>query len=96
MINPIVLAGDALLEKEKRSEDVAKEAAAELREEIDSGAAVDLHLADQLIPFMGLLPGSRIKVREASSHAQTNMDVVEKFLDVKFEREDGIVMVKKK
>lgn len=93
-INPVILGGDALLEKGKRSEEVAKEAAAELRKEIDSGAAVDHHLADQLIPFMALLPGSAIKVGEITSHTQTNMDVVRKFLPILFSQEDKIIKVK--
>ncbi|MBS3169397.1 RNA 3'-terminal phosphate cyclase [Candidatus Woesearchaeota archaeon] len=95
-INPVILGGDALLEKGKRSEDVAKEAAAELKEEIESGAAVDHHLADQLITFMALLPGSVMKVREVSSHTRTNMDVVEKFLPVCFEVKNGMITVQKK
>ncbi len=92
-VNPVILAGDALLEKGKRSEEAAKEAAAELKEEIDSGAAVDHHLADQLIPFIALLPGSAIKVREISSHTQTNMEVVEKFLPVLFHKTENIITV---
>ena len=52
--------------------------------EIDSGAAVDHYLADQLIPFMALLPGSTINASAVSNHAQTNIYVVEKFLPVKF------------
>ncbi|MBI2102701.1 RNA 3'-terminal phosphate cyclase [Candidatus Woesearchaeota archaeon] len=91
--NPVILGGDALLEKGKRSEDVAKEAIAELREEIDNGAVVDQHLADQLIPFMGLLPGSMIKVREITPHTQTNIDIVEKFLPVRFSVEEKLIKV---
>ncbi|MBI4152691.1 RNA 3'-terminal phosphate cyclase [Candidatus Woesearchaeota archaeon] len=92
-INPVILGGDALLEKGKRSEDVAKEAVSELKEEIESGAAVDHHLADQLISFMALLPGSMIKVRDVSSHTQTNMDVTEKFLPVVCSQEAKTIKV---
>ncbi len=95
-LNPIILGGDALLEKGKRSEEVAKEAVEELSLEIDRNAAVDHHLADQLIPFMGLLPGSKIKVQEVTSHTQTNIDIVEQFLPVKFEVKNNFIEVKAK
>jgi len=93
-INPVILGGDALLEKGKRSEEVAKEAVEELSQEIDGNAAVDHHLADQLIPFMALMPGSKIKVREVSPHTQTNIEIVEQFLPVKFEVKDNVIEVK--
>ena len=82
--NPVLLGGDALIELGKRSEDIGKEAAQELLQEIHSGAAADIHLADQLIMFMGLLPGSEILSSDVSKHALSNMYVVEKFLPVKF------------
>jgi RNA 3'-terminal phosphate cyclase len=94
MINPQLLGSDALIEKNKSSEEVAQEAVLELKEEIKSGASVDTHLADQLIPFMGLLPESIILVREVSDHVKTNIYVVEKFLKVQFEIEGEMVRVK--
>jgi RNA 3'-phosphate cyclase len=94
MINPQLLGSDALIEKNKSSEEVAQEAVLELKEEIKSGASVDTHLADQLIPFMGLLPESIILVREVSDHVKTNIYVVEKFLKVQFEIENDKIKVK--
>ncbi|MEK6900513.1 MAG: RNA 3'-terminal phosphate cyclase, partial [Nanoarchaeota archaeon] len=94
--NPVLLAGDALIEPQKRSEDIGKEAAEELKAQIEAKAAVDNHLADQLIQFMGLLPGSKIKAAEISSHAQTNMYVVEKFLPVGFKVDKSIVSVEER
>lgn len=91
--NPVLLGSDCLLEPGKRSEEVGKEAAQKLIQEIKSGAAVDKHLADQLIMFMGLLPGSEILSSEVSKHAFTNIYVVEKFLPVKFEAEGGRIEV---
>ncbi len=82
--NPVILGSDALLEPQKSSEQIGKEAAEKLVQEIDSGAAVDHNLADQLIPFMALLPGSKIKTSKVSDHTKTNIYVVEKFLPVKF------------
>lgn len=89
--NPVILGSDALLEPQKSSEQVGKEAAEKLKQEIDSGAAVDHNLADQLIPFMALLPRSKIKTSKASDHTKTNIYVVEKFLPVKFSVEKNII-----
>jgi len=94
--HPVLLAGDALVEKNKNSEEIGKEAADELKRQVDAGAAVDHHLADQLIQFMGLLPGSAIKAGEVSKHAETNMYVVEKFLPVAFRVQGKIVSVEEK
>lgn len=80
----VILGSDILLEPRKTSEDIGKEVAEKLIQEIDSGAAVDAHLADQLIPFMALLPGSEIKAQEISNHTKTNIYVAEKFLKIKF------------
>ena len=85
--NPSFLAGDALVEKGKRSEEIGVEAAAELKEVILSGGAVDKFLCDQLIPYMALLPGSVLEASEVTEHALTNIHVVEKFLDVGFKVE---------
>ncbi|MBU1112094.1 MAG: RNA 3'-terminal phosphate cyclase [archaeon] len=93
--NPIRLGGDALLEKNKSSEEIGKEAAQELIEEIDSGAAVDKHLADQLLQFMALLPGSKIKTSKVTNHCLTNIYVLEKFLPIKFNVENNIISVEK-
>lgn len=83
--NPVILGGDALAEKGKTSEKVGLEAALELISEIESRGCVDKHLGDQILMFMGLLPGSKIKVSEVTKHCRTNIHVIEKFLDVKFE-----------
>ncbi|MBI2669430.1 RNA 3'-terminal phosphate cyclase [Candidatus Woesearchaeota archaeon] len=90
----VILGADSLIEKGRRSEDIGTEAAEKLIVEIDSGAAVDVHAEDQLIPFLALLPGSTIKVREVTQHAKTNIYVVEKFLPVKFEVKDSVIAVR--
>ena len=79
-----VLGADGLGERGVLAEDVGKQAAKQLIKEIDSGAAADKHLGDQLLPFMALLPGSTIVASEISQHSKTNMWVIEKFLPVKF------------
>ncbi|MEM4268007.1 MAG: RNA 3'-terminal phosphate cyclase [Candidatus Woesearchaeota archaeon] len=74
-----ILAGDALGEKGKRSEDVGTEAAEKLVYEIKSGATVDVHLADNLVPFLALF-GGEIKTSNLSSHTMTNLYTTQLFL----------------
>lgn len=91
--NHTVIGADALLEKGKTSEEAGKEAGQKLRAEITGGFPVDSHLADQLIPFMGLLPGSSMIVREITEHTRTNIYVTEQFLPVRFVIEKKKIMV---
>ena len=67
---------------------VGRTAANEMIKELDSGASVDVHLADQLIPYLGLARGGSFCVREVSEHTRTNIWVVEQFLDVTFNIEE--------
>jgi RNA 3'-terminal phosphate cyclase (GTP) len=76
----------ALGEKNKPAETVGAEAAKELLREVNSGACVDKHIADQLIPFLGLFGGSFI-TSEITEHTKTNIFVTEKFADKKFKVE---------
>ena len=94
--NPLILGGDALIEKGKRSEEIGQEAAEMLKKEISSNAAVDRNLGDQLIPFMSLLLNSEIETREISNHTKTNIYVAEHFLDIGFKVEGNKVSVEEK
>ncbi|MCK4730296.1 MAG: RNA 3'-terminal phosphate cyclase [Candidatus Aenigmarchaeota archaeon] len=81
-----ILGAGTLGEIGKKAEKVGSECAEILAKEINSGATVDKHLADQLIPFMGLADGnSGCKVSELTNHTKTNIWVTEKFLDRRFE-----------
>ncbi|MBS3176835.1 hypothetical protein J4457_06395, partial [Candidatus Woesearchaeota archaeon] len=81
--NPLRLGADGLGEKGVPGEEVGAHAAQSLLMEIESGAAVDSHLADNLIPLLGLTTGT-ISVSHITEHTKTNISVVEKFLPVKF------------
>ena len=78
-----IIGADSLGEKGKKAEIVGKEAAETLMKEIESNAAVDKNMADNLIPFLGLIKG-RIKTSEITMHTKSNIYVVEKFLGEKF------------
>ncbi len=83
-----ILGSDGLGEVKKRAEDVGKEAAQKIIEEIKSLACVDEYAEDQLLPYMALAAEqgeSRIKVPKLTNHTKTNIWVIEKFLPGKFE-----------
>lgn len=87
--------GSALGKKGLPAEKVGRQAAEEIITELRAGAAVDMHLADQLIPYMALAGNSSYTVRELTLHAATNIWVTEQFLDVKFriEEKEGLFEV---
>ncbi|VVB54793.1 RNA 3'-terminal phosphate cyclase [uncultured archaeon] len=67
------------------SETVGLEAANLLTCELNSGAAVDSHLADQIIPYIALY-GGEIQAAKITRHCETNMDVARQFkLNIKAE-----------
>ncbi|MBD3361402.1 RNA 3'-terminal phosphate cyclase [Candidatus Woesearchaeota archaeon] len=78
--NPIRLGGDALGERGKLAEKVGEEAAKMLLRAMQSGAPVDKHLGDNLIPWMALFKPSKIKVQEITNHLRTNIYTTERFL----------------
>ena len=96
----MLLGSDALGEKGKKAEQVGTEAAEKLLNEIRSGAAVDKHLADHLIPYMAWITSNTgkecaFKTSEITDHCKTNIWVVEQFLPVKFELKEKSVSVRK-
>lgn len=94
-LNPIRIGADSLGERGKKAEIVGNEAAERLVNEINYKAPVDEYLADNLIPWLALF-GGKMKVAKLSNHLTTNIYVVEKFLDVKFDvdKENKVVSVK--
>ncbi|MCM8779671.1 MAG: RNA 3'-terminal phosphate cyclase [Candidatus Omnitrophica bacterium] len=88
-----VLGADSRGEVRKSAEEVAAEACAKLKEEIVSGAACDTHLADNLIPWLGIL-GGKIKVSQISMHTKTNIWIMEQFFGKIFNTEENIISAK--
>lgn len=66
------------------AEKVGSQAALMLLDELNSQAAVDIHLADQLIPYMGLAGSGSFTTRKLTPHCLTNIHVTEQLLDVHF------------
>jgi RNA 3'-terminal phosphate cyclase (ATP) len=72
--------GSALGERGLPAERVGSLAAEELVAQLASKAAVDRHLADQLVPYLALAGGS-YTAPEVTSHASTNIWTASRFLD---------------
>jgi RNA 3'-phosphate cyclase len=86
--NMCVLGASALGRPGKPAERVGEEAAANLIKQLESGAGVDEHLADQLIPYMTIAGGrSEIMCSKLTLHTVTNIILMEKIAGVKFEIE---------
>jgi RNA 3'-terminal phosphate cyclase (ATP) len=71
----------------KASEDVISEVTSLTEEFLASDAAVDRFLADQLLIYMAIAKAGSFTTNELSSHLQTNMEVIKKFLPVNFSAE---------
>lgn len=72
---------DALGERGKRAEIVGSEVAQQFIREINSGACLDRHAGDQILPFLSLAQGSsEFTVSQINEHTTTNIWVIEHFL----------------
>jgi RNA 3'-terminal phosphate cyclase (ATP) len=67
------------------AEDVAADAVEQARAYLHSNAAVDEHLADQLLLPLALAGEGSFSTVSLNMHATTNMEVIRKFLPVRFE-----------
>lgn len=84
-----VLGADAIGEIKVPAETIGKRAAKELVESIESSAALDRYMADQILPFIVLAEGkSEITVEKITEHCKTNMRIIEKLLPVKFDAQE--------
>jgi RNA 3'-terminal phosphate cyclase (ATP) len=89
-----VIGSSALGERGKPAEDVGREAALLLKKQMGSGACLDEHMADQILPYMALAAEdgeSRASVAEVTDHCRTNIWVIEKFLPVRFSARDNVI-----
>jgi RNA 3'-phosphate cyclase len=92
-----VLGAGRVAELGIRSEALGESAADELAADLDAGAALDRHAADQLLVYLALAGGeSTFTVREVSLHAETAMWLIGQFLPVRFEikRAGGLARVR--
>ena len=88
-----MLGSNALTSRGNPVEKTGEDAANDLLNEISSGSTLDVHTADQLLPYMAMATGrSQFTVSRISKHLLSQMDTLESFLDVTFgvERKDSI------
>lgn len=78
-----ILGGDALGERGVPAEEVGERAASALLTELRSGATLDRHMADQIIPFLALF-GGRFFCIELTDHIKTNIWVAEQITGERF------------
>ena len=86
----------SLGKKGKRAEEVADDACSQVIKFLDSKGVIDIHLADQLVPYMALAGGRSTLITESiTEHLLTNIWVVEQFFPLKFdiEKETGKIGV---
>jgi RNA 3'-terminal phosphate cyclase (ATP) len=92
---------DALGAFGKRAEEVADEACQGLFAYLDTAGALDLHLADQVIPYLAMAHGSsEFTTSRITRHLLTNIWVIQQFMDVDIrvegkEGEEGKVKITK-
>jgi RNA 3'-terminal phosphate cyclase (ATP) len=80
-----VLGSDNIGKKGVPAEKIAERAALELIESVESKAALDKFMSDQIIPFLALAEGeSKVTVEKITQHCLTNIKVCEQILGIKF------------
>lgn len=86
--NDTILGATILGEKNLTAEEVGKKVVRDLLAEIESGANLDVHAFDQILPYLVISNKNESPtyfIRELSSHASTNMWVLKQFFDINFE-----------
>ncbi|NCC35344.1 RNA 3'-terminal phosphate cyclase [Desulfobulbus propionicus] len=75
----------AVAQKGVPAEQLGRQVGQSLAQDLECGATVDIHAADQLLVYAALANGSsQFTVRRVSQHAQTAMWIIEQFLPVRF------------
>src|SRR5207237_2255889 len=84
--NRSVLGGDSLGERGRPAEVVGEDAARKLLEEISSGAFLDRHMGDMIVPYLALAAGvSDVSLSQITMHTFTNVKVAERVAGVRFD-----------
>ncbi|MBI2579878.1 MAG: RNA 3'-terminal phosphate cyclase [Candidatus Aenigmarchaeota archaeon] len=91
------LGADSLGERGKSAEEVGKEVAKKSVHLLQSGAVLDEHAEDQILPYMALAGSGHFRYHHLTQHTRTNISVIEKFLHVKFslDEEEKIISCEK-
>ena len=86
-----ILGSDALGERGRPAEEVGSTAGRSLAEEVESGAMLDRHMGDMIIPYLVLAKGaSEVSVSRVTQHTMTNVKVAEWFTGGRLDLEGEI------
>lgn len=78
----------------RTAEFIGKQTAQDLLADLSSGAAVDRHVADQVIPFGALAKGTTtVRIPFVTEHVEARLWLAEKILGAKFEVLENIVTI---
>lgn len=78
----------------RTAEFIGKQTASDLLADLSSGAAVDRHLADQVIPFAALARGtSKVRIPSVTEHVEARLWLVEKILGAKCRVRENLVTI---
>jgi RNA 3'-terminal phosphate cyclase (ATP) len=89
--NGNVLGADALGERGRPAEEVGSSAGKILIEEVQSGACLDRHMGDMIVPYVVLAGGtSEVSISRVTQHTITNVKVAEWLTGAKFNLEGEI------
>jgi RNA 3'-terminal phosphate cyclase (ATP) len=90
-----LIGSDMAGEPRRSAEFIGKQVARKLIEDLETGATVDRHLADQLIPFCALADGvSEYLIPRMTEHVETRLWLVERILGAKTEVRNNCLRVK--
>ncbi|MCL1811173.1 MAG: RNA 3'-terminal phosphate cyclase [Methanomassiliicoccaceae archaeon] len=79
------LSSNVLTTRGHSAEQSGIDAAKDLLQEMNNGSTIDVHTADQLLPYMAMADGkSSFVVSRISKHLLSQMDTLESFLNVRF------------
>ena len=85
-VNSAFIGGDSLGERGVPAEEVGRNCALRLVEEIESQSFLDRHMGDIVVPYLALAAGvSEVSVSRITQHVLTNIEVAEKVAGVQFD-----------
>jgi RNA 3'-terminal phosphate cyclase (ATP) len=78
----------------RTAEFIGKQTAQAFLADLSSGAAVDRHLADQVIPFAALAKGTTtVRIPSVTDHVEARLWLVEKILGAKWRIHESLVTI---
>ncbi len=81
-----VLGAGEVAQRGVPAETLGERVGASLRDDLEAGASLDVHAADQLLVYLALAGGRSVfTTRALSSHARTAMWLIEQFLPARFD-----------